>query len=43
MAARIDGRAADELRPITIERDFLMHPLGSVLISCGSIFVPRPV
>ena len=35
MAARIDGRAADELRPVTITRDFLMHPLGSVLISCG--------
>ena len=35
MTARIDGRAADELRPVTITRDFLMHPLGSVLISCG--------
>ena len=36
MALRSDGRAADELRPITIERDFLRHPLGSVLISCGN-------
>lgn len=35
MALRSDGRAADELRPITIERDFLRHPLASVLISCG--------
>ena len=33
MALRSDGRAADELRPITIERDFLRHPLGSVLIT----------
>lgn len=36
MALRSDGRAADELRPITIERDFLRHPLGSVLITCGN-------
>lgn len=35
MALRSDGRAADELRPITLERDFLRHPLASVLISCG--------
>jgi len=32
---RIDGRANDELRPLTIQADFLSHPAGSALISCG--------
>ncbi len=32
---RIDGRAADELRPVTIARDYLAHPFSSVLIGCG--------
>ena len=32
---RIDGRAADELRPIVITADFLAHPIGSALIACG--------
>ncbi len=35
MASRIDGRAADELRPITFERDFTVHADGSVLVSFG--------
>ncbi len=32
---RIDGRAPDELRKITIQPGFLAHPLSSVLIGCG--------
>ena len=32
---RIDGRAADELRPFSISGDFLLHPLASVLVQCG--------
>lgn len=32
---RIDGRANDELRPITISPDYIKQPAGSVLISCG--------
>jgi ribonuclease PH len=32
---RPDGRAADELRPITIERDFTDQAAGSVLITAG--------
>jgi len=28
-------RAADELRPVTFELDYVMHPEGSVLISAG--------
>ncbi|PPA71571.1 ribonuclease PH [Jeotgalibacillus proteolyticus] len=32
---RVDGRQASELRPITIETDYLKHPEGSVLISVG--------
>ncbi|GAA5156025.1 ribonuclease PH [Pseudonocardia eucalypti] len=32
---REDGRADDELRPVTIERGFQRHPAGSVLISFG--------
>jgi ribonuclease PH len=33
--ARADGRADDELRPITITRGFQDHPAGSVLIAYG--------
>jgi ribonuclease PH len=32
---RADGRADDELRPITITRDWLDHPAGSVLVEFG--------
>ncbi|WML47353.1 ribonuclease PH [Neobacillus sp. PS3-34] len=32
---RVDGRKAQQLRPIHIETNFLMHPEGSVLISVG--------
>ncbi len=32
---RVDGRRADELRPLRIEPDFLENPHGSALISCG--------
>ena len=32
---RPSGRAADELRPVTIERGFTRHAEGSVLMSCG--------
>ncbi len=32
---RLDGRANDELRPVTIERGWQPHPAGSVLISFG--------
>ncbi len=39
MYQRIDGRAADQLRPIVIEPGFLTHPLSSVLIKCGGTHV----
>jgi len=32
---RHDGRRADELRPVTITRNFLRHPEGSVLVEFG--------
>jgi ribonuclease PH len=32
---RADGRRGDELRPLTIEPDFLENAHGSALISCG--------
>ena len=32
---RADGRAPDALRPVTVTRDFLVHPEGSVLIEFG--------
>ena len=35
MTTREDGRADDELRPITITRGFTSHPAGSVLIEFG--------
>ncbi len=34
--ARVDGRNVDEMRPITIERNFIRHAEGSVLISVGN-------
>jgi len=33
--ARIDGRQADEMRPVTINRNFIKHAEGSVLIEIG--------
>ena len=33
---RPDGRAADQLRPTTITREFLLHPEGSVLVEFGA-------
>ena len=33
---RHDGRAINELRAVTIETDYLIHPEGSVLISVGN-------
>ena len=35
MTTRTDGRAADQLRPIKITRDYLRHPEGSVLVEFG--------
>lgn len=32
---RPDGRRGDEMRPVTIQRDFLRHAEGSVLITVG--------
>lgn len=32
---RFDGRENNQLRPVTIESDYLKHPEGSVLISVG--------
>jgi ribonuclease PH len=34
--ARPDGRAWDALRPISVTRDFLTHPEGSVLVEFGA-------
>jgi ribonuclease PH len=33
---RPDGRAPDQLRAITLTRDFLLHPEGSVLVEFGA-------
>jgi ribonuclease PH len=33
---RPDGRAPDQLRPVTIMRDYLIHPEGSVLVEFGA-------
>lgn len=33
---RIDGREADQLRPVSLDLHFIQHPEGSVLISCGN-------
>ncbi len=35
MSSRVDGRQADELRPVTIERGWSTQAEGSTLISCG--------
>ena len=35
MSVRADGRAADELRPISIEPGFMRTATGSALIACG--------
>jgi ribonuclease PH len=32
---RHDGRRPDQLRPVTITRDYLRHPEGSVLVESG--------
>ena len=32
---RVDGRTADQLRPVVLTRDFLAHPEGSVLVEFG--------
>jgi ribonuclease PH len=34
--ARTDGRAPDQLRPVTLTRDFLLYPEGSVLVEFGA-------
>jgi ribonuclease PH len=39
MMARPDGRRADELRPLTIERNYLSAAPGSILISAGDTTV----
>ncbi len=33
---RVDNRNKEELRPVTIEKDYVIHPEGSVLISAGA-------
>ena len=33
---RADGRAFDQLRPVTFERGFTRHAEGSVLVSFGA-------
>src|SRR3972149_1141871 len=35
MTVRQDGRAAAQLRPVRITRDYLPHPEGSVLVEFG--------
>jgi ribonuclease PH len=35
-AARVDGRKADQLRPITLTRHWSIHPEGSVLVEFGN-------
>ena len=34
---RIDGRQADQLRPVKITRNFIQHAEGSVLIEVGAL------
>ncbi len=36
MTTRYDGRTVDQLRPITMEPDYVIHPEGSVLITVGN-------
>ena len=33
---RPDGRAPDQLRPVAVTRDYLLHPEGSVLVEFGA-------
>ena len=33
---RVDGRPPAELRPVSLTRDFLLHPEGSVLVAFGA-------
>jgi ribonuclease PH len=33
---RADGRSPDQLRPVTLTRDYLLHPEGSVLVEFGA-------
>lgn len=33
---RVDNRRSNELRPVRITRDYLLHPFGSVLIEMGN-------
>ena len=33
---RPDGRTPDQLRPIALTRDYLLHPEGSVLVEFGA-------
>src|ERR671923_886012 len=40
--ARPDGRAPDQLRPVTVTRDYLLHPEGSVLVEFGATKVICP-
>ncbi|WP_111766101.1 ribonuclease PH [Nakamurella deserti] len=35
VVARLDGRADDQLRPVTFTRGFQLHPAGSVLVEFG--------
>ncbi|HYE92885.1 MAG TPA: ribonuclease PH, partial [Terriglobales bacterium] len=34
--ARVDGRTPEQLRPVTLTRDYLLHPEGSVLVEFGN-------
>ena len=34
--SRADGRTADQLRPVVLTRDYLLHPEGSVLVEFGN-------
>ena len=33
---RVDGRGPDQLRPVALTRDYLLHPEGSVLVEFGN-------
>jgi len=33
---RADGRSSDQLRPVVLTRDYLLHPEGSVLVEFGA-------
>ncbi len=35
MSLRLDGRGAQDLRPVRVTRDYLRHPEGSVLVEFG--------